>query len=250
MGRYDTQQVCLNGHQITDNYYSSPEFRKNFCTKCGEKTIYQCPNCGSDIRGDYHADGVVAIGFKTPVPTHCEKCGKPFPWFKNNDKSNDKTTKSQNTFNNLNTLEKLFSQFHKVVKSLRRRHSNRNSLDVNDEYDVQDLTRSILYIFFEDIREEEWTPSYAGKSSRLDFLLKKEQIVVEAKMTRQNLTDKEIGDQLLIDIARYEAHQDCKTLVCFVYDPEGRIVNPKGLIQDLQKKSKKEMQVVVFINPS
>ncbi|WP_445819097.1 DUF2321 domain-containing protein [Aquabacterium sp. A3] len=82
MGYYDTQQVCLNGHQITDRFNSSPQFRRNFCSSCGEKTIHECPACHSPIPGDYHADGAVFIGFPTPVPTHCENCGHRFPWSK------------------------------------------------------------------------------------------------------------------------------------------------------------------------
>ncbi len=82
MSYHDTQQVCLNGHQITDRYNGSPEFRRNFCNICGAKTINKCPNCNHPIKGDYHVDGVVAIGFTTPVPNHCENCGKTYPWEK------------------------------------------------------------------------------------------------------------------------------------------------------------------------
>lgn len=80
MGSYDAQQVCMNGHQTTDNYYRSPEFRRSFCSQCGSQTIHQCPKCSADIKGDYHTEGVVAIGFHTPVPEFCEKCGFEFPW--------------------------------------------------------------------------------------------------------------------------------------------------------------------------
>ena len=68
-------------------------------------------------------------------------------------------------------LEELLKQFHAVSKQLRRRYNNRPTLDIEDEYDVQDLLHSLLRIFFKDIRAEEWTPSYAGSSSRMDFLL-------------------------------------------------------------------------------
>ena len=80
MGYYDVQQVCLNGHQITDSYNDFPQHRKQFCPTCGEKTIYQCPNCNMNIKGTYQVDGVISIGHKTPVPSHCEGCGKPYPW--------------------------------------------------------------------------------------------------------------------------------------------------------------------------
>ena len=56
-----------------------------------------------------------------------------------------------------------------------------NTLDVQDEYDVQDLFHALLHIHFEDIRPEEWAPSFAGASSRMDFLLKQEQIIIEIK---------------------------------------------------------------------
>ena len=45
------------------------------------------------------------------------------------------------------------------------RHGGRNTLDVRDEYDVQDLLHALLKMFFKDVRSEEWTPSYAGASS-------------------------------------------------------------------------------------
>ncbi|MBI4320054.1 MAG: hypothetical protein HY675_16305 [Chloroflexi bacterium] len=42
------------------------------------------------------------------------------------------------------------------------------------------------------------------------------------KKTGQGVADKVIGEQLTVDIAKYGRHPDCKTLVCFVYDPENR----------------------------
>ncbi len=145
------------------------------------------------------------------------------------------------------TFDLIFNNFHKIVKNLRNRYNNRNTLDVEDEYDVQDLLFSILQIFFKDIRKEEWTPSYAGNSSRVDFLLKQEKIVIEVKKTRKTLKDKELGEQLIIDIAKYKAHPDCKTLICFVYDPEGRILNPEGIIKDLENDNKEFVKI--YINP-
>jgi hypothetical protein len=82
MSYHDIQQVCLNGHQITDSYNSAPELRRAFCNQCGAETIIACPECSASIKGDYRVPGVVAIGFTTPVPKHCENCGKPYPWAK------------------------------------------------------------------------------------------------------------------------------------------------------------------------
>ncbi len=145
-------------------------------------------------------------------------------------------------------IEKCLQRFHLVARQLRKRYDGRETLDVKDEYDVQNLLHSLLQLFFDDIRPEEWTPSYAGKASRMDFILKPEQTVIETKMTRERLGSKQIGDHLLIDIGRYQTHTDCKTLVCFVYDPDGYINNPYGLESDLSK-SVNGMVVKVFVYP-
>ncbi|HWQ92758.1 MAG TPA: hypothetical protein VN673_13870 [Clostridia bacterium] len=150
--------------------------------------------------------------------------------------------------NPLSSVEALLTRFHSVARQLRIRHSGRATLDIKDEYDVQDLLHSLLRIFFKDVRPEEWTPSYGGNASRMDFLLHEEMIVVEAKMTRKGLAAKEIVDQLLVDIGRYAEHPHCKTLVCFIYDPEGYIGNSAAVISDLEKKPGK-VPVRVFVLP-
>jgi len=144
-------------------------------------------------------------------------------------------------------IAELCARFPLVVRQLQNRHANRPPFVVKDEYDVQDLMHALLHLNFDDIRPEEWTPSYAGASSRMDFLLKQEQIVIEVKMTRSGLGRKEVGDQLLIDMQRYQnAHKDCKALICFVYDPEHRISNPRGLENDLSgQKSGIKVQVII-----
>jgi hypothetical protein len=81
----------------------------------------------------------------------------------------------------------------------------------------------LLSLYFDDIRAEEVTPSYAGKSSRIDFLVNVESLGIEVKMTRGGLDSRK--------------HPECKTLVCFVYDPDGRISNPIGIMNDLSSKS-------------
>lgn len=146
-------------------------------------------------------------------------------------------------------VENLCKRFHTVASQLRVRRENRATIDVEDEYDVQDLLHALLRLHFEDVRPEEWTPSYAGGSSRMDFLIKNEQIVIEAKKTRKGLDAKELGQQLIIDIEKYSKHPDCKILVSFVYDPDGRIANPRGIEADLNSRSDGKIHVVTFIKP-
>ena len=83
----------------------------------------------------------------------------------------------------------------------------------------------------------------------MDFLLKDDQIVIEAKRTSKTHKDREIGKELTVDIAQYAGHPDCKTLVCFVYDPETHIQNPQGLKKDLEKQSKDDLTIIVHVAP-
>ncbi len=149
----------------------------------------------------------------------------------------------------LENIERITKRFQVVARQLLHRHNNGATIKVENEFDAQDLFHALLRLFFDDIRAEEWTPSYAGGHSRMDFLLKYEQIVIEIKMTRLDLRARDIGDQLINDIDRYRNHPDCKVLIAFVYDPEGYIGNPKGLEHDLSKNID-GLFVKVIITPS
>lgn len=133
-----------------------------------------------------------------------------------------------------------------MIAALRNRDRGRPSIAVDDEYDVQYLLGGILRDLFEDVRPEDPSPNRAGASTRIDFVLKREQIVVEAKMTRERLGEREVADELIDDIERYRAHPDSRTLVAIVYDPERRIPNPKGLEDDLRQDSL-ELRVRVVV---
>lgn len=82
----------------------------------------------------------------------------------------------------------------------------------------------------------------------MDFLLKQERIVIEVKKTRRGLGDRELGSQLIEDRARYKVHPDCRKLICFVYDPEGRIGNPRGISNDLDA-IEDDFELKVIIKP-
>ncbi len=140
-------------------------------------------------------------------------------------------------------------RFNVIAKQLESRHDSRDTITISDEYDVQDLLHSLLRLHFDDVRREEPTPSFAGGSARIDVLIKSARIVIEAKMTRSNLKDKEIGNELLQDIARYKEHPDCSVLVCFVYDPLRLLKNPRGLEADLEKESSDRLAVKAIVTP-
>ena len=143
--------------------------------------------------------------------------------------------------------EKICTNFHRCARSILNRHGNRNTLEIKDEYDVQDLLQGILRLFIDDVRPEDYVPSYAGGNSRTDFYLPKYETYIETKMTRDGLRDKEVGEQLAIDIARYGDR--CRTLVCFIYDKGSLLSNPYGLISDLESLGADRVCVKVYIAP-
>ena len=155
---------------------------------------------------------------------------------------------SQNP-NPLDTVRLICRRFHTVATQLTVRHQKRPALTISDEYDVQYLLHALLRVNFEDVRPEESTPSFGGGAARMDFLLKKEQIVVEPKMTRAELRDKALSDQLIQDVARYGNHPDCRKVVFFVYNPQGFVRNPNGVISGIQRLSSEKLSVEVIIVP-
>lgn len=166
------------------------------------------------------------------------------PWLQPVTKADSKT---KNASLNEDILV-ILSRFHQVAVQLLARRENRDTLRIGDEYDVQDLLHALLRSRFDDVRSEEYSPSYAGGSSRIDFLLKREQAAIEVKMASATLRDRALGEQLIVDIQRYQGHPTCKTLFCMVYDPHHNVRNPAGLEGDLSGTAG-ELEVVVLVIP-
>lgn len=90
-------------------------------------------------------------------------------------------------------------------------------------------------IYYDDIRAEEWTPSYAGSSLRIDFLIPEIETVFEVKKTRPSMTDKSLSEEMIIDIEKYQVHPTCKKIYCFVYDPDMILRNPTSIKNNDEK---------------
>lgn len=147
----------------------------------------------------------------------------------------------------IDLLKIICQNFHVFATEIQHRQRKRPPILIQDEWDVQDFLRAILRSQFDDVRAEEWTPSYLERATRMDFLLPELKLSIEAKMTNQQLGAKEIGDQLIIDIAHYERHPDVKKLLCFIYDPSQVLRNRAGFIKDLQSKTTTRLEVIAVI---
>lgn len=126
----------------------------------------------------------------------------------------------------------------RAMHPLTHRRKGAQALGFSNEYDVQDLLHAMLRPWISDIRPEEFTPSYAGSSTRMDFLLPAHSLVIELKFVRDRAHAKRIGDELIIDIEHYRKHPQCKGLWCVVYDSEHLLTNAEGLRTDLEGKRK------------
>src|ERR1700691_447351 len=168
------------------------------------------------------------------------------PWVRPRDEKNGQAAKD---ISDIALLERVLRRFHRTARQLKHRHDNRPPFSILDEYDVQDLLNAILRGLFDDVRSEEYTPSYAGGASRMDFLLKSERIAIETNFASEALKDKLLGEQLIVDIRRYQSHPDCLKLVCFVYDPQGNVKNPAGLEADLSRVDGKLEVKAIVVSP-
>lgn len=131
-------------------------------------------------------------------------------------------------------LEVLVRGLRRAMHPLTHRRKGAQPLTFGSEYDVQDLLHSLLRPWIADIRPEEFTPSYAGSSTRMDFLLPAHTLVIETKIIRDRAHAKRVGDELIVDIDHYGKHPDCKRLWCVIYDPDQLITNAEGLKNDLE----------------
>jgi len=133
----------------------------------------------------------------------------------------------------LTVTKRICQRFHAVARQLRLRGEYRSTVNVEDEQDVQDLVHALLRQHFDDIGTDEWTPAYSNSESRTTFLLDHDRLAIVVKKTRAGLSRKDLTDQVRTDTERYRARGRCTQLLCFVYDPEGRIGNPRGLENEL-----------------
>ncbi len=203
----DTMQVCRNGHVVTDRLRSCPERAATHCDRCGATTIERCETCGRELPGAIRVPGLHPMGLRA-APRYCATCGAAFPWTKL-----QKPTKRPA----LAVLENLLRRLPLAVRQLRTRHDVRPPFRIVDVYDLEDLLRSLLPLYFEDVRPECRTPSYAA-GTRTDFLLAPERIALTMKWAGPCVVD-----QVVEDTAYYRNERGCRTLVVFIYDPEAKL---------------------------
>jgi REase_DpnII-MboI/Uncharacterized protein conserved in bacteria (DUF2321) len=226
----DVMQVCRNGHVITDRLRSDPESGRSHCDRCGAATLYHCSTCGRELPGAGHVPGLVPIG-AWPAPRHCPTCGAVFPWARHPRPTRDAQA----------LLEALLRRLPLTIRQLRWRQGDRRPYLVEDERDLEDLLRALLPLHFDDVRLESRTPRYSA-CTRTDLLLAPQKMSLTVKRARPSLREPQLAEQAQEDAAYYQARGGCRTLIIFIYDPEG-LLRDRQTLQPAASELERDLDV-------
>ncbi len=148
------------------------------------------------------------------------------------------------------SIMKIFNRFHRVAKQLEKRHSERATLIIEDEYDTQDLLHGLLSLEFVSVQAEEYGPRFAGKRPRIDFFLRLESIGLEVKKVRDKDHAKILNKEIIIDKEYYSNNPNITQLYFFIYDPESFLLDREDFIEDLEKNKSEQFELLkVVIKP-
>lgn len=148
--------------------------------------------------------------------------------------------------NPLDIIRRVCTRFHTIARQLRLRREYRPTLDVDDDRDVQDLLCALLRYELEEVAPHEWTPSYQNNGPAIALILPRHHCAVLGKKTKSGIGPREIGHQLTADTQEFSPAGGYQSVVCFVYDPEGRIGNPRGLEAELARVSDSQVVEVII----
>jgi hypothetical protein len=132
----------------------------------------------------------------------------------------------------LTSLETLLRRLPRTIRQLRDRHGSRPPFRVQDEHDLDDLLRAVLPLQFDEVRLESRTPSYSpGNRSDLRLGLGEgnSPVALTAKLISGKIETGKLEGQWAEDLAYYGRVSACRTLVGFVYDPQGLLRDPQKL---------------------
>ncbi len=94
-------------------------------------------------------------------------------------------------------------------------------IQIEDEYDVQDILYVILKTVFPTIKYENPLAKFGGSSTRLDFVLIEEGLILEVKQIKESeRNDKKFIDQVKIDLQSYHVLDYLKEIVFFIFAPK------------------------------
>ena len=134
----------------------------------------------------------------------------------------------------LDALASTFKRLPNYLRTLKNKSSqNFQAPQIYREKDLQVVVLALLRLLYSNVNDEDPASKHAGGSSIPDFTIRDIGVAVETKMVRDGQKDKDVGAELLVDYGRYPKHPDCQAIFVIVYDPKGRLDNPRSLEIDL-----------------
>jgi hypothetical protein len=155
-----------------------------------------------------------------------------------------------NVLPSLNTVINILNSFPDIVSRLKFRRKGKNSLEIIDEYDVQDVVYVMLKGIFPTLQYEDPTTKVGPNSSRADFTIVDLGIYIETKYISEKGKEKTIHDECLTDIQKYGKQENCQKIIFFVYDSFKCIDNQyafKSGIGTSHISDGKEVEIITLI---
>lgn len=156
----------------------------------------------------------------------------------------------ENVLPNLNLLISVLNTFSEAVSRLRYRRKGKNAVNIDDEYDVQDILYVMMKGPFSTLQYEDPTQKEGPVSAKADFVISDINTYIEAKYIGKKGEEKSVFDECLTDIQKYGSQPDCFKIVFFVYDPNKCIDNQFSFRSALNKSRTiegKELEVLTLI---
>jgi len=149
------------------------------------------------------------------------------------------------------TIRDILNNFPNAVqKIIKNRRKGKDNFQIKDEYDVQDILYVILKSIFPTLRDEDAVPKAGAKSTKIDFIIREEKILIEVKMMKEKDTNEtNFIEELKVDFESYHQCAWLKKLYCFVYDPFKKTRDISNF-QDLnarRAKGQHEFEVEVIV---
>ncbi|PCJ28515.1 MAG: hypothetical protein COA97_00760 [Flavobacteriales bacterium] len=145
----------------------------------------------------------------------------------------------------------ILNNFSNAVKKINvNRRKGHSEYEIKDEYDVQDILYVILKSVFPNLRDEDPIPKVGGKSTKIDLIMREENILIEVKMIKEkDSNETHFIEELKIDFESYHECQWLKKLFCFVYDPlkKTKDISNFNDLNGVRKKKNQEYNVEIIV---
>lgn len=143
-------------------------------------------------------------------------------------------------------LERLCTRFPRVLAQLRAVDGLGQTREPIDEARLTGLLHALLLIDHEDVRPVMQDGPDDESATQIGLLLKIERILFVPRVTAAATTEAELEQHVASDVETCRQSLDCRTLVVFVYDPTGRVADPREFEQRLShERSGVTVRVIV-----